>query len=160
MKLTPAPYKSRFAGKPNGFTLIELMIVVAIVGILAAVAYPSYTNYIKKSRRSEAVMAISQVQQAQERWRSNSPLYAGNGVLTTAWPTGLGISLSPSPNQNRTHSGYYDISIEASPTATAYTVKATAVSGTSQANDTNCTVLSSAFSAGNFTNTPTTCWIK
>ena len=146
--------------------MIELMIVVAIVGILAAVAYPSYTNYIKKSRRSEAIAAISRVQQAQERWRSNNPLYAANGVLATAWPTGLGISLSPSPNQNRTPSGYYDITIEgptatpATPTATAYTVKARAVSGTSQAQDTNCTDLVSKFVAGTFTNTPTACWVK
>jgi type IV pilus assembly protein PilA len=43
----------------NGFTLIELMIVVAIVGILAAVAFPAYKNYTIRAKLSEAVLVAS-----------------------------------------------------------------------------------------------------
>ena len=49
----------------HGFTLIELMIVVAIVAILASIAYPSYKDSVLKSRRAEARTALSELLQQQ-----------------------------------------------------------------------------------------------
>jgi type IV pilus assembly protein PilE len=47
--------------KVNGFTLIEMMIVIAVLGILAAVAYPSYMEYVRKSNRTEAKTELMDV---------------------------------------------------------------------------------------------------
>ncbi|MCK8517111.1 prepilin-type N-terminal cleavage/methylation domain-containing protein [Methylonatrum kenyense] len=64
-----------------GFTLIELMIVVAVVAILAAIAYPSYERYVLRSQRADAHDAILRIQLAQERWRANNATYAAEGEL-------------------------------------------------------------------------------
>jgi len=109
--------------RPSGFTLMELMIVVAIVGILAAISYPSYTEYVTRSKRSDAKAALLQVQLAQEKYRANHVTY---GTLAQ---TGIS-SLSPD--------GYYTIAISGTPTATAYTVTATPLSPFT---DTSCGTL-------------------
>lgn len=138
----PSPEVRRRA---SGFTLLELMIVVAVIGILAALALPSYFDSVRKGQRSEAVAALAQVQQAQERWRATHSAYATNSELTPAWPTGLGVS-SP------TSGGLYTISIDTgSVPATEYTATAAAVSGKAQANDTNCTTMRVRLAEGNLT---------
>lgn len=59
----------------RGFTLIELMIVVAIVAILASVAYPAYTSSILKGKRAEARAALTELMQQQERYMTQNNTY-------------------------------------------------------------------------------------
>ncbi len=61
--------------KGLGFTLIELMIVVAIVGILAAIAYPSYTRYVQNTREAEAQGQIMELATALEAYRAKNFSY-------------------------------------------------------------------------------------
>lgn len=118
--------KSRLAG----FTLLELLIAVAILGILASIAIPSYQSYIRKSRRADAIVALSRIQLAEEKWRANNTTY---GDMTTGSSSNIGIA-------NTSDQAYYTLSVT-SPTATGYIATATAASGTSQASDTGCTVM-------------------
>lgn len=53
----------------NGFTLIELMIIVAIMGILAAIAYPSYSEYLKKTKRVETQAELSEIASKLHRYK-------------------------------------------------------------------------------------------
>ncbi len=60
----------------SGFTLIELMIVVAILGIVSAIAFPSYMDYVKKGKRTDAKVELLRLAQVQESYFTQNLSYA------------------------------------------------------------------------------------
>lgn len=75
----------------HGFTLIELMIVVAIVGILSAVAYPAYTDYIRRGRLVEAFTTLSDLRIKMEQFYQDNRSYGtsacGSNGTAASWAT-------------------------------------------------------------------------
>ncbi len=113
--------------KNNGFTLIELMIVVVIIGILAAIAYPSYQEQVRQTRRANAQANLMELASYMERYYTENFTYVG---------TKGALPFSQSPKSG---TAYYSIVVASDPTATSYQLVATAQGA--QADDTNCTPL-------------------
>ncbi|MBB3229131.1 type IV pilus assembly protein PilE [Luteibacter sp. Sphag1AF] len=114
----------QFSRRVGGFTLLELMIVVAIIGILTMIAVPSYNRYAFRARRADAQTALMQIATAQERYYATYNTYASSPV------NDLKMTSTTTPN------GYYTLSIGTMPgtdLTTAYVATATAIGG--QAND-------------------------
>lgn len=108
--------------RTHGFTLIELMVVVAMIAILAALAVPAYQDFVRKARRADAKRDLTALQLAQERWRANNVAYTA-----TLGPAGLNWS-------STTTEGYYSLAITAAD-ATTYNITAAPVTGKSQTKD-------------------------
>ena len=63
--------------RASGFTLVELMVVVAIIGILAAISYPSYNDYVRKTRRAAGAACALSAAQQMERYYTANLTYVG-----------------------------------------------------------------------------------
>lgn len=108
----------------NGFTLIELMVVVAIVGILAAIAYPSYQNSVIKSKRADAKSALMELSNWMERYYTTTGCYTSGGCAagTTTAPT--------LPFTNAPKSGTANYALTVTVTPNTFTLTATPQSNT------------------------------
>ena len=113
--------KSFNVKRSQGFTLIELMIVVAVIGILSAIAYPNYTEYIRRGHRADARAGLLQAQQWLERAATATGQYP-----TAALPAALTWASDTSKR--------YTIATT-SATSTSYTLTATPKSPGPQASD-------------------------
>jgi type IV pilus assembly protein PilE len=108
----------------RGFTLIEVMIVVAIVAILSSVAYPSYQEYVRRGARAEARAAMLKMSQYQERNFSDRGAYVAVTSSTTDEPW-ASLNFSGATKAARK----YDITVNSA----NGTVTATAANGFSDA---------------------------
>jgi len=104
----------------KGFTLIEILVVVAIVSILAVIAIPAYQDQVSKARRGDAQATLLSLSNAMERY------YTQNNTFVGAALGAAGIFPDEAPLDNATK--YYDLSISAS-SATSYTLQATPKNG-------------------------------
>lgn len=111
----------RAYAKQRGFTLIELMVVVAIVAILASVALPSYFSYIARSSRADAKTALLMNVQFLERNFTEANRYHQDSA-------GVAIVL-PHTQSPTTGSAAYTIALDPSTNATTFLVTATPVAG-------------------------------
>ena len=110
----------------EGFTLIELMIVVAVLGILASIAYASYQNNVINSRRAAAAACLMESAQFMERYYTTNLKYTGATLPVQACATDLAVHYTFSPN------GAF--------TDTTYSVQATP-QGQQNTKDTKCKIL-------------------
>jgi type IV pilus assembly protein PilE len=92
-----------------GFTLIELMIVVAIVAILASVALPSYRNYLTRGKIPDATSQLASKRVQMEQFFQDSKTYAG----------------APACTSDTTSSKFFTFDCDGAATATAFTLRAT-----------------------------------
>lgn len=109
--------------RQNGFTLIEVMVVVVIIAILSAIAVPQYSDYVTRSKITEAVAGLSDVRVRMEQFFQDNRTYAN------ACATGSNTATDVLPNDTLN----FQFRCTATPTATTYEISASGVTGSSMA---------------------------
>lgn len=124
---------NRLSRVAKGFTLIELMIVVAVIAILAAIAYPSYVNYVVDTRRGTAAACLIEISQFMEREYTTELSYEEGDDKWDAMPQGFACETDMAD--------FYTFGFVAGsePTATTYVLNA--VPQGPQERDTECGTL-------------------
>lgn len=102
----------------QGFTLIELMVVVVVIAILGAIAYPSYQAHINKSRRADAQVGLVELAQFMERH------YTSNGGYLSGGNTGGAPALPFTSTPKGSNSSFYTLSLLNPVSAQAYVLQA------------------------------------
>ncbi len=146
----------------SGFTLIEVMIVVAIIGILAAIGYPSYQQHVRSSRRADAQAALSELAQFMER------RFTENNGYDLA-PPGLGAEDTlPFTQSPRDGTAAYNLTLLPAPAfaANTFILQATPIAGGSQVGDGNMQLAETGAKSwdrnndGDFADAMENCWRK
>ncbi|QOF81522.1 type IV pilin protein [Variovorax sp. 38R] len=122
--------RSAFSRARRGFTLIEVMVVVAIVAILAAIALPNYQEHVRRSKRAEAQgLLMEAAQYMQRHYSANDRYTAVAGKITVEAEQKIGTgSMLPAALRQSPRSGAaanYTVSVVARDNPPSYTLKAT-----------------------------------
>jgi len=119
----------------DGFTLVEMMVVVAIVGILSSIAYPSYQNSVMKSRRADAKAALLELANFMERHATEVGCYLDPGIDNVCGAGGDDTNpVLPFLTAPKSGTAYYDL-VLFPVDATSFTLTANPINNSPQQND-------------------------